>query len=87
MSKTFEGWLKDRPYAHQVPPMTKLWMEDAWQAALRRAAEMLREKCDSTKRLQRINRGNHCADCWQIPPQWCKACQFAHELEREADRG
>jgi hypothetical protein len=38
---TFEEWLKDRPYAHQVPPMTKLWMEDAWQAALRRAAEIV----------------------------------------------
>jgi hypothetical protein len=41
---TFEEWLKDRPYAHQVPPMTKLWMEDAWQAALRRAAEICREQ-------------------------------------------
>jgi hypothetical protein len=71
---TFEGWLKDRPYAHQVPPMTKLWMEDAWQAALRRAAEIAAEHVDAC-----IKYGDH--------EKARSAATIVDMLTREADRG
>jgi hypothetical protein len=57
-------------------------LEAAWDAALASVVAMFRTQCESTRRLQRINRGNHCPDAWQTPPQWCQACRNAHAIER-----